>query len=39
LRQLQYWSTRDQKWVTITAGRILSVGPSSRSLPLHTQLN
>jgi len=39
LRQLQYWSTKDQKWVTLTAGRILSVGPSSRSLPLHAQLN
>ena len=38
-RQLQYWSTKDQKWVTLTAGRTLSVGPSSRSLPLHAQLN
>ena len=37
-RQLQYWSTRDQKWVTLTAGRTLGVGPSSRSLPLHAQL-
>lgn len=38
-RQLQYWSTKDQKWVTLTAGRTLSVGPSSRSLPLHAPLN
>lgn len=37
-RQLQYWSTADQKWVTLTAGRVLSVGPSSRSLPLQAQL-
>ena len=38
-RQLQYWSTKDQKWVTLTAGRTLSVGGSSRSLPLKQQLN
>jgi len=38
-RQLQYWSTKDQKWITLSAGRTLSVGPSSRSLPLHAQLN
>ncbi|ABF41111.1 glycoside hydrolase, family 3-like protein [Candidatus Koribacter versatilis Ellin345] len=33
-RQLQYWSTKDQKWVTLTASRTLSVGGSSRALPL-----
>jgi len=38
-RQTQYWSTKDQKWVTLTAGRTLSVGGSSRSLPLHQQLD
>ena len=37
-RQLQYWSTGDKKWVTLTAGRTLSVGPSSGSLPLQAQL-
>ncbi len=38
-RQLQYWSSQDQKWVTVTAARTLSVGGSSRSLPLHQQLD
>lgn len=37
-RQLQYWSTGEQKWVTLTAGRVLSVGPSSRALPLQAPL-
>jgi len=37
-RQLQYWSTKDQKWVTAIATRTLSVGGSSRSLPLHEEL-
>jgi beta-glucosidase len=34
LRQLQYWSTADQKWVTVTGKRTLSVGASSRDLRL-----
>lgn len=38
-RQLQYWSTKDTKWVTVTAGRTVSVGGSSRNLPLHQQLD
>jgi beta-glucosidase len=37
-RQLQYWSTKEQKWVTLTSGRTISVGASSRALPLHQQL-
>jgi beta-glucosidase len=37
-RQLQYWSTRDTKWVTATGKRILSVGSSSRDLPMKVQL-
>jgi beta-glucosidase len=35
LRQLQYWSTKEQKWITASGERTLSVGGSSRSLPLH----
>jgi beta-glucosidase len=31
-RQLQYWSTRDSKWVTTTGKRTVSVGASSRDL-------
>ncbi len=37
-RQLQYWSTKDGKWVTSTGSRKLSVGSSSRSLPLQQDL-
>jgi len=37
-RQLQYWSTKDQKWRTLTASRTISVGRSSRSLPVHASL-
>jgi len=37
-RQLQYWSTKDGKWVTVTARRMVSVGGSSRNLPLHQEL-
>ena len=39
LRQLQYWSTKDQKWVTASGERTVSVGGSSRSLPLHAEVN
>jgi beta-glucosidase len=35
LRQLQYWSTADTKWVTATGKRTLSVGASSRDLRLN----
>jgi beta-glucosidase len=31
-RQLQYWSTKDGKWVTASGKRMLSVGASSRDL-------
>ena len=31
-RQLQYWSTKDGKWVTATGKRTVSVGASSRDL-------
>ncbi len=34
-RQLQYWSTAQQKWITATGKRTVSVGSSSRDLPLH----
>jgi beta-glucosidase len=34
-RQLQYWSSRDQRWVKPSGPRTVSVGGSSRSLPLH----
>jgi beta-glucosidase len=38
-RQLQYWSTKDGKWVTATAKRTVSVGGSSRNLPLKQEIN
>ncbi|HUN84023.1 MAG TPA: glycoside hydrolase family 3 C-terminal domain-containing protein [Terracidiphilus sp.] len=34
LRQLQYWSTAQTRWVTDTGKRIVSVGASSRDLRL-----
>lgn len=39
IRQLQYWSTKEQKWVTATGARTLSAGGSSRSLPLHAEID
>jgi beta-glucosidase len=33
-RQLQYWSTKDGKWVTAKGRRTLNVGASSRDLRL-----
>jgi len=33
-RQLQYWSTKEQKWVKAPGKRVLSVGASSRDLRL-----
>lgn len=33
-RQLQYWSTKEQKWVRAPGKRVLSVGASSRDLRL-----
>jgi beta-glucosidase len=38
-RQLQYWSTKEQKWVTAEGERMLSVGSSSRSLPLEKKID
>ena len=38
-RQLQYWSTKDSKWVTVTAKRTVNVGGSSRNLPVHQELD
>lgn len=38
-RQLQYWSTAQQKWVTATGKRVVSVGSSSRELPLHETIS
>jgi beta-glucosidase len=38
-RQLQYWSTNDQKWVTPTSKRTISVGASSRDLRLNETIN
>ncbi len=38
-RQLQYWSTPQQKWITATGKRIVSVGASSRNLPLHETIS
>ena len=34
-RQLQYWSTKDQKWTTASGKRTVSVGGSSRDLRLN----
>jgi len=39
LRQLQYWSTKEQKWVMPSGERMLSVGPSSGSLPLSEEVD
>jgi len=38
-RQLQYWSTKDQKWTTATGKRTVSVGASSRDLRLHQDID
>ena len=38
-RQLQYWSTKDQKWTTPTGKRTVSVGASSRDLRLHHDID
>jgi beta-glucosidase len=39
LRQLQYWSSAKQEWVTATGNRTLSVGASSRDLRLEQSIN
>lgn len=38
-RQLQYWSTKDQQWVTATGTRRVSIGGSSRDLLLHAEID
>ena len=38
-RQLQYWSTKDQKWTLPTGKRTVSVGASSRDLRLHQDID
>jgi len=38
-RQLQYWSTKEGKWVTASGKRMLSVGASSRDLRLEQSIN
>ncbi len=38
-RQLQYWSTKDQKWVTPSGQRTVSVGSSSRDLRLQQTID
>ncbi len=38
-RQLQYWSTKDQKWTTATGKRTVSVGGSSRNLRLNQSID
>jgi len=38
-RQLQYWSTKEGKWVTATGKRTVSVGASSRDLRLEQTIN
>lgn len=37
-RQLQYWSTKEQKWVKATGKRTVSVGASSRDLRLNQEI-
>jgi beta-glucosidase len=38
-RQLQYWSTKDGKWVTATGKRAVSVGASSRDLRVEQSID
>jgi beta-glucosidase len=38
-RQLQYWSTKNQKWETATGKRTVSVGGSSRNLRLNQTID
>jgi beta-glucosidase len=38
-RQLQYWSTKDQKWTTASGKRTVSVGGSSRNLRLNQTID
>jgi len=38
-RQLEYWSTKEGKWVRASGKRVLSVGASSRDLRLEQTIN
>jgi len=38
-RQLQYWSTKDTKWVRASGKRTVSVGGSSRNLRLNQAID
>lgn len=38
-RQLQYWSTQENKWTIATGQRVVSVGASSRDLRLQQTVN
>lgn len=38
-RQLQYWSAKEQKWITASGKRTISVGGSSRDLRLNQVIN
>jgi len=38
-RQLQYWSTKDGKWITTSGKRSVSVGSSSRDLQLNQEID
>jgi beta-glucosidase len=38
-RQLQYWSTKEGKWITATGKRTVSVGASSRDLRLNQEID
>jgi beta-glucosidase len=38
-RQLQYWSTKDGKWITASGKRTVGVGASSRNLPLKQDIH
>ena len=38
-RQLQYWSTKDGKWLTASGTRTVSAGGSSRNLGLNQDID
>jgi beta-glucosidase len=38
-RQLQYWSTKEGKWITAAGKRTVSIGGSSRDLRLNQEIN
>lgn len=39
LRQLQYWSTKEQQWILPSGRRMVMVGPSSATLPLQKEID